>query len=267
MKDLQTNQKEVASIYNLLKFSGELLAGADHEISNLLMMVEGSAHILLSPNPTVAARQMAISAITEKTQRIKEVVSELRELLSDGSQDPWRDNYVKELTTKAMSLVKTRLKNHRVFFSLNIEESSAIECKATQMVQALLSVLTSAHDSIINHKDKWIKVEVYDLEEEIVMEVQDSGQAFKPQDLLSGFDPFYTHTSGRMGVALALAKTIIESHGGEMKIFNNQAQHPTIRLSLPRSRVQAPAQTGRLLTEQYEIYEENVVELNAQKAA
>lgn len=261
------NQKEMASIYNLLKFSGELLAGADHEISNLLMMVEGSAHILLSPNPTVAARQMAINAISEKTSRIKEVIGELRELLSDGSQDPWRDNSVKELTTKAMSLVKTRLKNHRVFFSLNIDQSCTVESQSTQMVQALLSVLTSAHDSIQNSKEKWIKVEVYNFEEEIIMEIQDSGLSFNPQDLTSGFDPFYTHSSGRMGVALALTKTIIESHGGAVSIFNNKSNHPTIRLSLPRSRENQPALPEKKVEEQYEIYEENVVALNIKKAA
>lgn len=268
MKETTQNPKAIASVYNLLKFSGELLAGADHEINNLLMLVEGSAHILLSPNPTPEARQMAIQAINEKTNRIKEVISELRNLLSDGSNDPWKDNGVQQLTAKAISLVKTRLKNHRVFFSLNIDESSSVECHATQIVQALLSVLTSAHDSIIHSKDKWIKLEVFDFDEEIIMEIKDSGKAFTSEDLTSGFDPFYTHASGRMGVALALTKTIVESHGGKVSIFNNSQNNPVVRIGLPRSRPVAPAQQGRLLiNEEYEVLNEAAMPLIAKKAA
>ena len=267
MKKTNKNPKAETSIYNLLKFSGELLAGADHEINNLLMLIQGSAHILLSPNPTPAARQMAIEAISEKTNRIKEVISELRLLLSNDSNDPWKDHSVKNLTTKAMSLVKTRFKNHKIFFSLNIDETSSIECHATQMVQALLSVLTSAHDSITPAKEKWVKVEVFNFDEEIVMEVQDSGSEFNDQDLISGCEPFYTHKSGRMGVALALAKTIVESHGGQLSLFNNKQNHPVVRLSLPRSRPIDSEATGELINQTYEIFEELVVPLVAQKAA
>lgn len=266
MKNANQTQKS-ASVYNLLKFSGELLAGADHEINNLLMLVQGSAHILLSPNPTPEARQMAIQAITDKTNRIKEVISELRIMLSDGSKDTLKDNSVKALTSKAMSLVKTRFKNHKIFFSLNIDESSSIECHSTQMIQALLSVLSSAHDSITPAKEKWVKVEVFNFDEEIIIDIQDSGQGFSQEDLVSGFDPFYTHQSGRMGVALALAKTIVESHEGEISIFNNNQNHPVVRLSLPRSRPVTVNEQGLLINEQYEVFEDEVVDLVAKKAA
>jgi signal transduction histidine kinase len=262
---IQKSNSEV-SIYNLLKFSGELLAGADHEINNLLMLVQGSAHILLSSNPTPEARQMAMQAITEKTNRIKEVITELRSLLTDGSSDPWKDNSVKELTQKAMGLIKTRFKNHKIFFSLNINEASSIECHQSQMVQALLSVLTSAHDSITPAKEKWVKVEVFSFDEEIIMEIQDSGAQFSEQDLIAGFDPFYTHQSGRMGVALALTKTIVESHGGVVSIFNNDNK-PVVRLSLPRSRTLNATSGGLLINEEYEIYKDTVVALAPKQAA
>lgn len=256
------------SSYNLMKFLGELVAGADHEISNLLMMVEGSAHILLSDKPSVEARSLAIGAISEKTKRIKEVMEELRTLLNDGSQDPWKDNYVKELTAQAISLCKTRFKNHKIFFSINIKEDSAIESRQTQMVQALLAVLTSAHDSIIQQKDRWIQVQVYDFDEEIVMEVSDSGHKFSPQDLEEGFSPFYTGAQGRLGVSLALAKHIVEGHGGQVNLFNKNDTTPTIRLSLPRSRPVQPAALAQpIIRQEYEIFEENVVVLQAKRAA
>lgn len=248
--------KDMQCSYNLLKFVGELVAGADHEINNLLMMVQGSAHILLSADPSIEARNMAIDAITEKTLRIKEVMEELRSVLKDGNSDPIKDNYIKELTEKAIGLCRTRFKNHRIFFSLNINEYSAVECKETQLVQALLAALTSAHDSIVPQKDKWIKVDLFDLDEEVVLDIQDSGSKFSPEDLEQAFSPFYSSTCGRLGVSLALAKNIIESHGGKIEVFN-KTDKPTIRISLPRSQAASPASNVRMIQQTYEINEEN----------
>jgi signal transduction histidine kinase len=261
------NKKEIQCSYNLMKFFGELVAGADHEINNLLLMVQGSAHILLSENPSIEARSMAIDAITEKTQRIKDIMEELRGLLNDGSSDPLKDNYVKDLTDKAIALCKTRFKNHRIFFSVNIAESSAIECKQTQIVQALLAILNSAHDSLIQGKEKWIQVQVFDLDEEVVLEVTDSGKAFSPEDEQRAFDLSYTSSSGRLGVSLALAQNIINSHGGKIEVFNKELI-PTVRVILPRVQPASPAAgVVKVLHQEVEIYEENVTVLQHKRAA
>ena len=245
-----------------LKMVGEMVAGADHEIGNLLMMLEGSAHILLSKDPSPEAKSLALEAISEKTQRIQEVMAELRGVLNSGDKDFLQDNYVKDLITKAISLCRTRFKNHKIFFSINISEDSAIQCKETQLVQAILAVLTSCHDSIVNQKEKWIKVSVCDLEDELIIDVEDSGQELSEAESL---ELFQNPHNNRGGIALMWAKEILEAHKGKISIFNNE-NHPVTRIVVPRLQSPAVAQNLKIV-QSYEIYEENVVSLPLRKAA
>lgn len=246
-----------------LKMIGEMVAGADHEINNLLMMMEGSAHILLSKDPSPEAKALALEAITDKTQKIQQVMEELRGVLNTGEKDYLKDHYVKDLITKAISLCRTRFKNHRIFFAININEESAIQCKETQLVQAILAVLTSCHDSIVSQKEKWVKVSVCDLEDELIIDVEDSGQELTEEEKHELFSNPNNH---RGGIALMWAKEIVEAHKGVITLFNNEAHHPVTRIVVPR--IQSPAASNSLkLSQSYEIYEENVIALPIKKVA
>lgn len=246
-----------------LKLIGEMVAGADHEINNLLMMVEGSAHILLSKDPSPEAKELALEAISEKTHRIKQVMDELRGLMNSGEKDSLKDNYVKDLITKAISLCRTRFKNHKIFFSVNINEYSAIQCKETQIVQAILAVLTSSHDSIVNKKEKWIKVSVCDLDEELIIDIEDSGSELSSAETVELFNNPH---NDRGGIALMWAKEIMETHKGKISLFNNESNHPVTRLVLPRLQ-SAPETLSLKIQEEYEIFDENVVSFPIKKAA
>lgn len=229
----------------------ELVAGADHEINNLLMMIEGSAHILLSKDPSPEAKAMALEAISSKTESIKQVMEDLRSVLSSGENDTLKDNYVKDLVTRAIQLCRTRFKNHRIFFSININEYSAIECKETQVIQALLSILTICHDAILKNKEKWIKVSVCDLEAELIIDIQDSGNALSETECSN----LCQENSNRSGVALNWAKDIVQNHKGKILFFNND-NHPVTRLAFPR--LQNKDGECDKISQTCEIYEENV---------
>lgn len=218
---------------SLIKFAGDLIAGADHEINNLVMMIEGSAHILLSENPSPEAKNMALEAISEKTHKVKEVMDDLRKVMSTGEKDDLKDNYVKDLTSKAISLCKTRFKNHRIFFSVNIDEFSAIQCKETKLVQAILAVLTHSHENIIKQKEKWVKVKVFDFDEELMIDIEDSGGNY-----LEGYLDLVTNENNEeFNIGLSWAKEIVEEHKGNIKMINGE--HPVTRITLPRMQKQA----------------------------
>ncbi len=225
--------KDLDYSYKILSFLGDLVAGADHEINNQLMMIEGSAHILLAPDPNPKARQMAIEAITAKAYRIQEIMAELRNVLRNGELDSLKTEDVVELTNKTINLCRSRFKNHHVVFQLNLQEGTKVECKETQLMQALLGLLNNAHASVSKASQKQIKVDVLELPSEISIVVQDSGRAFSEKELSKLFDPFFVLEDGRAAVGLALAKSIIEAHGGAIEGLNSNGL-PTVKITLPK---------------------------------
>lgn len=265
IKNKKQNQSELDYNYKIMQFMGELVAGADHEINNLIMMIEGSSRIIVDDSSKTDHKQLALEGITTKTKKIKEIMSDLRAVLKDGSKDQIRSYHIKDIINKSISLCRTRFKNHRIFFQLNISDDLKIEGKETQLIQSLLAVLTSSHDAIVHHQERWIKVSVNEDSNEVSINIQDSGNPLNDIDKSKLFMPFYETADGRTGIGLSMAKGIIEAHKGHVFIENTKDNVPQIKISLPKLQPSANHAKikSNIIYEEVEIYDHNIVRKKA----
>jgi signal transduction histidine kinase len=63
--------------------------------------------------------------------------------------------------------------------------------------------------------------------------VTDSGRGIPPEMLPRIFDPFVTSKATGMGLGLAISRTIIEAHGGQIRAENRPAGGAVICFKLP----------------------------------
>ena len=68
------------------------------------------------------------------------------------------------------------------------------------------------------------------------IEIADNGAGFSPEAVKKGLDPFYTTRTVGLGLGLAVAHKIIETHQGKLVIGpsqNGETEHGIVRVSLP----------------------------------
>ena len=65
------------------------------------------------------------------------------------------------------------------------------------------------------------------------IEIEDTGPGIAPENLLRVFAAGFTTRPGSPGLGLAVAKTILEQHGGTISVENRPGQGATFRLRLP----------------------------------
>jgi signal transduction histidine kinase len=76
---------------------------------------------------------------------------------------------------------------------------------------------------------------------EIVVEVQDRGIGIDPADLGKLFTPFFrtdrsrARGTGGIGLGLALAKRIVEAHGGSIGVRSTPGEGSTFRFTVPQA--------------------------------
>jgi signal transduction histidine kinase len=67
----------------------------------------------------------------------------------------------------------------------------------------------------------------------VVLCVQDSGPGITAENTDRVFDPFFTTKPSGMGLGLSICQTIIEGHGGRLRLAKTDSDGCVFEISLP----------------------------------
>jgi nitrogen fixation/metabolism regulation signal transduction histidine kinase len=103
---------------------------------------------------------------------------------------------------------------------------------ANQLRQVLHNVLTNAQDALGGVADARITIAVAQEAARARLTIKDNGPGFPPQILSRAFEPYVTTKSKGTGLGLAIVKKIVDDHGGEIRLANNNGGEVSIWLPL-----------------------------------
>ena len=70
-------------------------------------------------------------------------------------------------------------------------------------------------------------------ENEVLVEVQDTGPGLDPEQLDRLFQSFYTTKADGIGMGLAISRSIAEAHGGRLSAAHNKPRGAVFRFTMP----------------------------------
>lgn len=196
-----------------------LVADVAHElrtpVASLRAQAEGIAEGVLAPDP---ARLMSLA---DDTAQLSRLVNDLQEL---SAADAGRLTYRMERLPVA-PLLEAEASRARARASQGVTVSS--ECSLTCSVQGdedrLRQVLRNLVDNALRHTDRGSVVLSCEAEgDRLVVTVSDTGEGIPEADMPYVFERFYradaarARDTGGSGIGLAIAKRIVEDHGGNV---------------------------------------------------
>jgi two-component system, NtrC family, nitrogen regulation sensor histidine kinase NtrY len=101
----------------------------------------------------------------------------------------------------------------------------------TQMEQALINLLKNAQESGSDPQEIELSVVHTDGQQRIA--VQDRGSGMSEAVLTQALLPFYSTKRSGSGLGLALAREIVEAHGGQIRLANREGRGVIVSLWLP----------------------------------
>ena len=99
------------------------------------------------------------------------------------------------------------------------------------MQQALLNLLKNAMES--GSKEEQIGLHFSQAQGQLRIEVRDRGPGMSGIVLENALVPFYSTKRSGTGLGLALAREIVEAHGGRITLANREGGGLTVTLILP----------------------------------
>jgi C4-dicarboxylate-specific signal transduction histidine kinase len=221
---------------------GELAAAIAHEINQPLaaLVTQGNAclrWLALEP-PNLGEGRSSVEAMIDSGIRAGEVISRLRAMMKRSP--PHRDLLnINDAILAVIALVGAEAQRNRV--SLRTELSNDLPLvlgDRIQLQQVILNLIMNAIEAMRGIDQAQRKVLVVSRKDEskgALVEVQDSGAGLEGLAFDRLFDAFYTTKPDGMGIGLAVSRTIIESHGGQLRALPNVPQGAVFQFQLPTS--------------------------------
>jgi C4-dicarboxylate-specific signal transduction histidine kinase len=217
----------------------ELAAAISHEINQplgaLLTNAETLEALLQSSEPDLKELREIAADIRRDTQRAADVIRHLRDLLKKSSVE-----------LKQIDLAEP-VRHALHFFSAltdaqNADVSSAIapmplpvRGNVVLLHQVVLSLMVNAMDAMADVPVDRRKLEIATVRAansaDIV--VSDTGPGIPPDGLKEIFSAFFSTKEQGMGMGLAIAKTITETHHGQIWAENRPGGGAVFRVRLP----------------------------------
>jgi two-component system sensor histidine kinase BaeS len=109
-------------------------------------------------------------------------------------------------------------------------------------IQKIGRVMTNLIDNALRHTPAGgtVRILASGTPEAVQVEVADNGEGIHPEDLHHIFDRFYrgeksrSRATGGSGLGMAIAKGIVEAHGGHIRVESTVGQGTSVLLNLPR---------------------------------
>jgi len=220
---------------------GELSASIAHEVNQPLAAIvtsgEAGLRWLRRDVPDLKEVAATIVHVVAEGRRASEVVARVRTFLKKApAQQDSLD--IAEIIQEAALLVARELANDDVALTVETEHGlRPIRGDRIQLQQVLVNLLVNAGQAMSDQRgSRTITLRAGAVDgERLAITVQDSGPGIRPDDMPRLFDPFFTTKRDGMGMGLAICRTTVEAHGGQLSVESTPGAGATFRLTLPYS--------------------------------
>jgi two-component system NtrC family sensor kinase len=221
---------------------GKLAATVAHEVNNPLFGILTYARLCLrelekTDGANSAKLRERLDLIERESRRCGDII---RNLLTFARQAPQQrqENNLNELMGRAVALVRHRCEMQQIELETKLSpEIPPISCDGGQIQQVALVLLVNAIEAMGNFGRLSLATAWDPAGDQAVIRVTDTGGGIPPEILPQIFDPFFTTKDDKLrtGLGLAVAKSIVEQHGGTIGVESTPRQGTEFTIVLPRT--------------------------------
>jgi len=99
--------------------------------------------------------------------------------------------------------------------------------------QVTLNIIQNACHFMVNRGVKQLTVVTKKNNENVEVEISDTGPGIPPENFNKIFEPFFTTRTRGTGLGLAVSRNIVETHGGKLDVRSQIGIGTTFIISLP----------------------------------
>ena len=219
---------------------GELSGSMAHELNQpltaILSNAQAAQRFLADDHADLNELRDILADIVAEDKRAGEVIRRLRLLLKKGEVQ-LQPLSVNEIVLEVLKLVRSELVNQNFTVQTQLApDLPVVHADGVQLQQVLLNLVMNACEAMADAQSRARKITLRTergQDGSIHVSAADCGPGIPPEMLERIFESFYTTKPQGMGLGLAVCRSIITAHGGNLWATNNPARGATVHFTLP----------------------------------
>ena len=213
-----------------LSLLGQMAATMAHEIKNPLASIKGSVEILSDGETSPADKKEFENIAYNEIKRVDKTIKEFLNFARPKKTE-FKNMNLSESTQHAVKQISTQAEKINIRIESDISPDILIEADQEKIHQVLLNLLINALEA--SQSGSIIKVSLTTASaDNVLLTVTDNGTGIPSEDINKIFDPFYSTKSSGSGLGLAVVKSIIDDHNGQIEVKTAPGQGTAFIITL-----------------------------------
>jgi C4-dicarboxylate-specific signal transduction histidine kinase len=226
---------------NRVSMMGELAASLSHEITQPIASARNNAraaqNFLDMQPPDLSEVGEALAGVVADVDRAGDIIDRIREHMKKAP--PRKERFdlnaaINEVIVLAQSVT---IRNGVSVHPRLAEGLFAVEGDRVQLQQVVLNLILNAVEAMgsVEAGARDLMISSEEAHTGVLVAVRDTGPGIDRAHLERVFEAFYTTKSSGVGMGLAICRSIIDAHGGQLWADANEPRGAVLQFTLPRA--------------------------------
>jgi two-component system NtrC family sensor kinase len=214
---------------------GKLAAGVAHQLNNPLGGITLFAKLLLEEYDLEEGAKEDLHRILRDAKRCRDTVKELLEFTRQ-TRHLMRPHDINKALTRTLFLLESQTLFHNIDIVKDLNASlPLILVDIQQLYHLFMNIILNAAQAMEGKGILTVKSFLDQNEEQVSIEISDTGPGISEENLPHIFEPFFTtKEEGKgTGLGLSLVYRIVENHGGRIRAESSPGKGTTFTIELP----------------------------------
>ncbi|WP_213650902.1 nitrogen regulation protein NR(II) [Paenibacillus sp. J23TS9] len=228
--ELERLRSELGNVERL-SLVGQMAASITHEIRNPMAVVRGFLQLMKEKSPESLDHYYRI--VMEELDRANGIINDFLSLAQNriSEKEQWHlHQIINDLSP--LLWADANLRGQTIELMLD-ERVPKLNLNAKEIKQLLLNLARNGMEAMEEKGKLILQTCLVEKEQIVELIVMDTGVGMSKSRLERLFEPFFTTKAKGTGLGLALCLSIVERHGGKIKVESEEGQGTTFIIRLP----------------------------------
>lgn len=234
IEKLKLAQQKVIQVETLAAL-GRMSAIISHELRNMLTSIKNSAEVIFDKVPQDSQERKYSSYILREVERLNKVVDDILTVGQNVQIMPMPNDLNKVIIETMQTIELMDINNkYGISLVLNLDQNLPTGYfDKDRIKQVVLNIVQNAIYFLLKSEKKEIRISTLYENNNLILEITDSGLGIEPKILEKIFDPFYTTKPNGTGLGLTICKNIISAHNGKIEVESEVGKGTKFTIILP----------------------------------